>query len=437
MEINLVLFTALLFGLLVITLLAGIPVAFSMAGISLVLGYVFFGGFNNWSGFISSVFSGLQNTTYLAVPMYIMMAAILRYSNLADDMYDCMYKWFGQVRGGLAAGSVVICALFAAMVGLTTVATATLGVSALPSMLKRGYDKKFATGIIMGGACIGIIIPPSVTMIIYAAITETSPGKMFMAGVVPGLIMTVVLIVYSLIYARIYPDRAPALPPGESFTMKEKMASLRGIILPVFLILCVIGSILTGIATPTEAASVGVAGSLLCAALKKSLNKESMYQMIKMTVNLDAAIFFMIFASHAYARITTASGLGTWVSNFVISRDLSVYVVIFVVCLFFVFIGMFMDAGAALYMTAPLIIPLLNAFGFDLILFGLIYVLLVCIGNLSPPFGICLFVIRGVAPQVSMKEIYLAAIPFLVIYLVAIVFFLVFPQFVLWLPSIM
>ncbi len=437
MEINLVAFSVLLFGLLVVTLISGIPVAFSMAGISLVLGYIFYGGLSNWSGFISAVFSGLQNSTFLAVPMYILMAAILRYSNLADDMYECMYRWFGHIRGGLAAGSVIICALFAAMVGLTTVATATLGVSALPSMLSRGYDKKFASGIIMGGACIGIIIPPSVTMIIYAAVTETSPGKMFMAGVVPGILLSLVLIVYSLIYARLHPDKAPALPADERFTFQEKMSSLKGIFLPLILILSVIGSILTGLATPTEAASVGVAGSLVCSAIKKSLNKESLKKMLNMTVNLSAAVFFMIFACTAYARVTTASGLGTVVANFVVSQNVSVYVVIFFVCLFFIFIGMFMDAGAGLYMVMPIVVPLLKAMNFDLILFGLIYVLLVCIGSLSPPFGICLFIMRGVAPQVNMKTIYQAAIPFIIIYLAAIVFFIIFPQFVLWLPSIL
>jgi tripartite ATP-independent transporter DctM subunit len=201
-----------------------------------------------------------------------------------------MYRWFGRIPGGLAAGSVVICALFAAMVGLTTVATATLGVSALPSMLSRGYDKKFASGIIMGGACIGIIIPPSVTMIIYAAVTETSPGKMFMAGVVPGIFLSLVLIIYCLVYAKLFPDKAPALPADERFTLKEKIVSLKGIILPLLLILSVIGSILSGLATPTEAAAVGVAGSLLCALLKKTLNKESLKQIVKMTVNMTIAM---------------------------------------------------------------------------------------------------------------------------------------------------
>lgn len=434
---NLTLFTVLLFGLLVVTLMLGIPVAFSMSTIALGLGFLFYGGLSNWSGFISAVFSGLQSSVYLAVPLYILMAAILRYSNLADDMYECMYKWFGHIKGGLAAGTVIICALFAAMVGLTTVATATLGVSALPSMLSRGYDKKFASGMIMGGACIGIIIPPSVTMIIYAAVTETSPGKMFIAGVVPGIMMTIALIVFGLVYAHIYPEKAPALPKEERYSMAEKIASLKGIVLPVGLILCVIGSILTGFATPTEAASVGVMGSLLCALLKKSLNRDSIREMIKMTVNLSGSVFFMIFASQAYARITTESGLGTAVSNFVARANFPVYVVIGVIALFFIFIGMFMDAGAALFMTAPIIVPLLNSLGFDLIVFGLTYVLLVCVGSLTPPFGICLFVLRGVAPQVSMKEIYQAAIPHIFIYLGAIVFFLAFPQFVTWLPSIM
>ncbi|GHU65813.1 tripartite transporter large subunit [Clostridia bacterium] len=434
---DVVLFSIILFGSLIVTLMLGVPVAFSMSTIALLLGFFFWGGGSSFFGFISAMFNGMQGTIYLAIPMYILMAAILRYSNLADDMYDCMYKWFGRLRGGLAVGSVVICALFAAMVGLTSVATATLGSTALPSMEKRGYDQKFAAGIIMGGACIGIIIPPSVTMLIYSAVTETSPGQMFIAGVIPGLVIAVILIIYSIIYAYKNPTKAPAISKEESATWKEKMTSLRGIILPVIIIVAVIASILTGFATPTEAGAVGVVGSLICAGIKKALSKDNMKKMLTMTTNLSGSIFYIIIASVAYARITSVSGLGQTVANWVASSNLNFYVVLAFICLFFGFIGMFMDAGAALFMTGPIIVPLLHAMGFNMLVFGLVFVLLVCIGSLSPPFGICLFVMKGVAPQLSMNTIYRASIPFIVMYALFIVLFLAVPQLVTWLPGLM
>jgi tripartite ATP-independent transporter DctM subunit len=323
------------------------------------------------------------------------------------------------------------------MVGLTSVATATLGSTALPSMEKRGYDQKFSAGIIMGGACVGIIIPPSVTMLIYCLVTETSPGQMFIAGVVPGLIISAVLIVYSLIYAKRFPQRAPAVALKDVATTREKMASLRGIILPVIIIAVVITSILTGMATPTEAGSVGVVGSLICAGLKKKLSKDNIFKMLTMTVNLCGAIFYIIIASIAYARITSISGLGSAVANWVVDNNLNVYVILAFVCVFFGFIGMFMDAGAALFMTGPILVPLLISMDFNMLVFGLIFVLLVCIGSLSPPFGICLFVMKGVAPHLSMSTIYRAAIPFIILYIGFIFLFLFAPDLVTWLPGLM
>lgn len=430
-------FIVVLFVLLIILLIFGVPVAFAMSGLSLALGYLFQGGDASLIGYVTATFNRFQNLTYTAIPMYIFMAGILRYSNLVDDMYECMYRWLGGLKGGLAAGTAIISSLFGAMVGLSSVATATLGVSAKPSMTSRGYDPKFTAGIIMSGSQLGIIIPPSVTMLIYATVTSVSPGKMFIAGVVPGLILMVGFIAYCLVYCHIYPDRGPALPEGERYSMKEKLASLKGMALPMIVILVVIGSILGGFATATEAAAVGVVGSLVAAAQKKALTFENIKNMLKMTVGLTASVFWLVIGAQAFARVTSTSQIGQLVSGLVANMTASPYLILAVVIVFFIFIGMFMDASAAIYMLGPILVPLLTGMGFDLIWFGIIYVLLVCIGNLTPPFGISLFVMRGVSPDTTMKDLWKAVVPGIIIYLVAIAAFMVFPNIVLWLPNLM
>ncbi len=430
-------FIIVLFALLIVLLVFGIPVAFAMSGLSIILGYVFQGGDASLVGYVTSTFNKFQNLSYTAIPMYIFMAGILRYSNLADDMYETMYRWLGGLKGGLAAGTAVISSLFGAMVGLSSVATATLGVSAKPSMTKRGYDPKFTAGIIMSGSQLGIIIPPSVTMLIYATVTQVSPGKMFIAGVVPGLILMVVFIIFCIIYGMMNPTKAPALPKEERYTMREKLSSLKGMALPLALMLFVIGSILSGICTATEAASIGVVGSLLAAAFKKQLTFENFKKMLTMTIGLTASVFWLVIGATAFARVTSTSQIGQLVSSFVAEMTTSPYLILAVVVVFFVFIGMFMDASAAIFMLGPILVPLLTGMNFDLIWFGIIYVLLVCIGNLSPPFGISLFVMRGVSNDTTMRDLWVAVIPGIVIYVLGIIFFMIFPDLVLWLPSTM
>lgn len=425
----------ILFGALFVFLMLGMPIAFAMSGVSIVMGFFIWGGIPSVEGFILGTFGKVNEFVYTAVPLYIFMAAVLRYSDLADGMYEALYRWLGAVRGGLAIGTVFISTIFAAMVGITSVATATLGASALPSMLKRNYDERLTTGIIMAGSNLGIIIPPSIIMIIYAMVAQVSPGKMFMAGILPGLLMMALLIVYVIVLCWIDPGKGPALPAEERFSWREKFVSLKSILLPMVVIAIVLGTIFAGIATPTESAAIGATGSLLAAAVNRKLTWSNLYHMLKMTVGLTSMLFWLIFGAAAYAKVVSLTGLGNAIADFVSTAHISPYFILTLLFLIFFILGMFLDPTAIIFMTGPVIIPLLLALDFDLIWFGVVFILSSCIANLTPPFGICLFVLKGVAPGLEMKQLYYAIVPFVFVYIIGIIIITVFPDIVMYLPN--
>jgi len=432
---NLLLLIGLLFGSLVVFMLLGIPVALAMGGLSIVLGYIFWGGEASLIGFVMSSFEKVSDFTFAAVPLYVLMAAILQYSKLADGMFDTFYKWFGGLKGGLGVASSFIGAIFAAMVGTSSVATATLGVTARPSMVNKGYDEKFTAGVIMAASNLGIIIPPSIIFIIYAMTAGVSPGVMFMAGIIPGFLILLLLIVYSVVYSMLNPGKAPSIPKEERFTWSEKFKSLKEVILPILLILAVILSIFLGIATPTEAAGVGVLGAFICAAINRSLTFESIKKMLSMTVRLSAMMFWLVIGASAYAKIITITNIGKSLSQFVAELNFAPLLIIVCIIILYYILGMFLDAAAVMFITVPVFLPLLLELNIDLIWFGIIFTLTACVGNLTPPFGMSLFVYKGVVPEVPMKSLWSSAIPFIGVYTVGIIIILLFPQIVLWLPS--
>lgn len=425
----------ILFGSLILFILLGVPVAFGMGAISLVVGFIFWGGEASIQGFILGSYGKLLEFTLTALPLYLFMAGILRYSDLADDMYEAIYRWFGGVRGGLAAGTTLIGAIFAAMVGVTSVATATLGLTARPSMLKRGYDNRLTAGVIMAGGTLGIIIPPSILMIIYALEANVSAGKLFFAGIGPGILAALIFMVYALVMSYIRPELGPALKKEERYTLKEKFLSLKGVILPVLVIIGVLAAIFTGLATPTEAASVGVVGALVAAAIKRKLDLNNLKKMLAMTVSLSGMFLWLLISAVAYARIVSATGVGSWVAGMISDLDVNRWFILIGMHLIFLILGMFLDAGAILFITAPFFIPVASELGFDMVWFGILWILNMCIGSMTPPFGFSLFVLRGVAPDIKMKEIYMAVIPFCLLYIVVLALVMIFPDIALWLPS--
>lgn len=427
----------LLFGSLLFLLGLGIPIAFGMGAISLLFGFIFWGGTASIDAFTFGSFGKVTEFVLTAVPLYILMAAILQYSDLADDMYEAVYRWFGGIRGGLLAGTTIISSVFAAMVGIATVATATLGLTARPSMLNRGYDDKLIMGTIIAGGALGILIPPSIIMIIYASEAGVSAGAMFMGGILPGILAAIIFIAYVLIVAWINPKKGPAIDKSERYSWSEKFKSLKGTALPIFVILIVLGSIYSGAATPTEAAAVGVVGALISAAIKKKLTFENIKNILSMSVRLNAMVFWILIGAVAYSRIVTVTGVGEWFADFVTGFEVNRWVTLIAMQLVFFVLGMFIDPAGIILMTGPLFLPVILQLGFDPVWYGVLFVINMCMAYMTPPFGFNLFVMKGVAQDASVGTIYRSVWPFVGLYILVLALVMIFPQLVLWLPSLM
>lgn len=427
----------IMFGGLLLFLGLGVPIAFAMGGLSLIVGFIYWGGLPSVDAFVLGSFGKVTEFTLTAVPLYIFMAAILQYSDLADDLYEAVYRWFGGVRGGLAVGTTFISSIFAAMVGIATVATATLGMTARPSMIKRGYDEKMTLGVIIAGGALGILIPPSIIMIIYASEANVSAGAMFMGGILPGVLAALIFVSYVLIRCFLKPEMGPALGKDERFTWREKFASLKSIILPLFVIVLVLGSIYLGIATPTEAAAFGVVGALISAAIKKKLTLDNFKRMIEMSVRINGMVFWILIGAVAYSRIVTVTGVGEWFASLITSMDVNRWVILIGMQVIFFILGMLLDPAGIILMTGPLFLPVVQQLGFDPVWYGVMFVINMCMAYMTPPFGFNLFVMRGVAPEVPMGTIYLSVWPFVGLYILVLALVMIFPQLVLWLPSLM
>ncbi|MBM7631154.1 TRAP transporter large permease [Geomicrobium sediminis] len=425
----------LLFLSLLTFLLLGVHVAFALGGISILFGLIFWNGLPSLDGFVLGTYERTTQAILTALPLYIFMAAVLMYSDLADDMYEAIYRWFGGVKGGLAAGTSIVAAVFASMVGVASVATAAVGMVARPSMLKRKYDDQLTLGVIMAGGVLGALIPPSIVMIVYAAEASVSAGALFMAGIVPGIMACLLFIVYSLILCYFRPEKGPSVEVDMRYTLREKFQSLKSIVLPGLVILLALGSIYLGVATPTEAGAVGAVGAVFAAGVRKKLTFVNIKQIFMMTAKLCGIVFWILIGAVAYARIVTVTGTGEWLGSMITDAGLNRWVVLILILLFFLVLGMFIDTVAVLLITAPLFLPVLGAFDFNMVWFGILFTIAVCIGNLTPPFGISIFIMKGVAPDIRTSTLYRAVWPFVFILLFCMILVLLFPEIAMFVPT--
>jgi tripartite ATP-independent transporter DctM subunit len=351
-------------------------------------------------------------------------------------MYEIIYRWAGSVKGGLAMGTIVICAIFAAMAGISAVATVTMGLIALPSMLQRGYDKSLTLGCIMAGGALGILIPPSIIMIVYGGIAEVSIGKLFMGGVLPGILLAIMYIVYIGIKCWIHPEAGP--PVDVRFSLKEKLVILKGIILPILLVLLVLGSIYSGACTPTEAAGVGAIGALICMAIYGRLTLASVKKAILATINTNAMIMWIIIGAACFSHFIAVAGIHDRLHEFFIGLNVGRWWIIIIMQVAFFVLGMFLNPAAIVTLVGPLFVPIIIKLGFDPLWFGILFVINMEMGYLTPPFGFNLFILKGVVPpEITMVDIYRSILPFLVIQVICLILVMLFPQIATWLPSLM
>ncbi len=428
------LITVLLFGSFLLLMVAGVPLVFSLGG-SAVIGTYFLWGPDALYAVGIRTFSSATSFVLLAIPMFIFMGAMLERSGIASDLYAMMQKWLGAVRGGLAVGTIFVCTIFAALVGVSGAATVTMGLVALPSMLNHNYDKGISLGSIAAGGALGVLIPPSVLMIVLGLYTNTSVGMLFMGGITAGLVLVALFTVYILVVSGIWPHLGPAVPVDERASFPEKLAALRSVILPILLVMVVLGSIIAGAATPSEAAGLGAFGAMLCALVKGRLTWRALYEACKITLRLSCMVMWIVFAAAIFTSLYAAVGADQLVRDALSLLPGGKWGVLIGMQVIWIIMGCFLDPIGIMILTAPLFFPIAAQLGFDTVWLGVLFVVNMEMAFLTPPFGFNLFYIRSVAPPgVTMGDIYRSVGPFVALQALGLVLMMIFPELITWLP---
>ena len=427
--------TLLFFGSLLFFLVLGLPLAFVLGGVSVIFLY-FTWGPDAFYMVASQIWSTMGNFTLVAIPLFVFMAMVLERTGVAKDLYRMMYLWWGGLRGGLAIGTLGICAIFAAMCGISGAAVVAMGTIALPSMLERGYDKRMVLGCINTGGGWGILIPPSILMILYSLITGVSVGQMFAAGVLPGILLMVLTCIYIIVRCYFQPHLAPALPKDERASWREKMLALRAVILPIIIVVVTLGSIIAGVTTPTEAAAVGVFGALVSALVYRKFSWELMRDASIRTFKLTGMIMWILFAAHAFSAAYQSMGAQELIEGMITGIPGGPWAVIITMMVIVFFLAMVLDPVGIMLITLPVFMPIVQSLGFDPIWFGILFVINMEIGYMTPPFGFNLFYLKGVVPpSITMQDIYRSVLPYVMVGIVGLAIIMIFPQIATWLPG--
>lgn len=427
--------SVLFFACLIFFLVLGLPIGFSLGGVAMLF-CLFLWGPSALYQIASSAWGVSNDWLFICIPLFIYMGNILQISGVADDLYTLMHHWMGPLKGGLAIGTIVISTIFAAMAGISGAACVTLGLIALPSMLKRGYDKKLALGSIAAGAALGILIPPSLIFVLYGSLTGVSIGKLFAGGVFPGLLLSGLFIVYIIIRCMINPQAGPTLPPEERVGWKKKFAALQAVILPGLIVVGVLGSIYTGAATPTEAAGVGAMGALISAIIHGRLTWQNFRDSILQTFHVSAMIMWIVIGAACYCGVYSAIGGSDFVEKLLLSLPVGRYVVLIGIQVIIFFLGMFIDPAGIVMISTPIFVTVMKALHFDLLWFGVLFCMNLEMAYLTPPLGLNLFYLKGVAPpEITMTDIIQSIWPFVAVQALGLVLVILFPEIGTWLPS--
>lgn len=427
--------TILLFASLIVILVSGLPLSFGIGAVGIIFAF-FIWGPEKLSFIVSSTSAITTNYTLLSLPLFIFMANMLERSGVADDLYNMMHKLFGPVRGGLGIGTVLICTIMAAMSGISAAAVVTMGVIALPAMLKRGYDRKMTIGCIAAGGALGQLIPPSAIMITYAFWANESVGRMFLGGIIPGLILSALFITYISVRCFFNPQLGPPLPLEERVSLAEKIRSSKAVILPALLIVAVLGSMFAGLATATESAAVGAFGSVICAVLNRRFTWENLKSASYGTLWLVCMILWIMISVSCFTNVFITVGGSTFVSKSILELELNRWVILAGMQLVWFILGCLIDPLGILMITVPVFVPVIRELGFDSLWFGVLFVVNMEMSFLTPPFGFNLFYLRNLIPDVAMEVIYGSVWPFIIIQAIGLVTVMIYPPFILWLPNL-
>ena len=449
LELSIGWLTVIMFSSLAVLLMAGLPLAFVTGGLGCIFLFLF-GDIEALNILPSRIFPFMTDYQLSAIPLFIFMAAMLERAGLIEELFDVVYKLLGALKGGLASATIIASTILAAMVGVIGAAEVTMGILALPAMLKRKYDPQLACGSILAGGTLGILIPPSILAIIFAVVAQQSVGELFIGAVIPGLLLSGLYILYVTARSYINPAAGPALPPEERVNLQEKLRLLKGIVAPMLLIVVVLGVIFTGIATPVEAAGIGTFGAIFVAAMHRRLSWIATREAAITTLKASAMVLWIIFGASIFVGFYVLQGGQQFVAETLVGTGLRPYGILLIMMIILIVLGMFLDWVGILLLAVPIFVPLMKTLSWDGVFglpgiapadvplwFGVVYMVNMQMSFLSPPFGYALFYLKSVAPpEITMGIIFRSAVPFLVLQAIGLALCVIFPGIILWLPKL-
>lgn len=431
------LLSILFVGVFIAVLLSGLPLAFATGAVAVVFAYALFGE-PGLTLIVSRVFTLMGNYVLVSVPLFIFMACLLQRAGIAEAIFKVVHVWAGGLPGGLAVAVIISCALMATVVGVIGAEIVTMGVVALPAMLARGYHKSLALGSICAGGGLATLIPPSVVFIMYGLTAGVSIGELYVAGIIPGLMLATVYISYIIIRCWLNPSLAPRPRAEEAVGFGEKVRLLRELTLPALLAVAVLGSLYLGIATPTEAAGVGVVGALITMLINRAFTWARVAAAIRDTTLVTVMLYWLFFGSSALVGVYTLAGGTKLIQDTLHGLPLGPIGVLILVQLIWIVLGCFIDWIGILLLTAPIFVPVVVALGFDPVWVGVLFCVNMQISYISPPFGPAAFYLKGVVPPgITLGDIFRSVWPYLILQFLVLGLLVSFPELALWLPSTM
>ena len=427
----------LMFSSMMLMLLTGQRVFGAIGFVAVVAALLLWGDGGSEMAF-SAAMKLMKWYPLLTLPLFIYMGYMLSESGIADDLYQMFHVWMGPLNGGLAIGTIGLMVMISAMNGLSVAGMAIGASIALPELLRRGYDKIMVTGVIQAGSSLGILVPPSVVLVLYGMIARQPVGQLWLAGVFPGLLMAGLFVLYIVVRCKIQPDLGPALPKAErNHSWPEKLRLLRAGIVPLAIFFSMTGLFLLGVTSLVESSAVGAAAATVAAIAKRRLTRKVLHDTVQKTLSVSCMFMWIILAALCFGAVFDGLGAVKAIEAFFIDRlALGPWEVLIMMQLSYILMGMFLDDTAMLVIVAPLYVPLVGALGFDLVWYGVLYTITCQIAYMTPPFGYNLFLMRAMAPpEVSLADIYRSIVPFVLVMVLGLVLVMAFPQIALWLPE--
>ncbi len=428
------------FVVVLICLLSGYPVAFTLGGVSVIFGLIIF-GLNFFTLLPLRIWGIMTNYVLIAVPLFVFMGVMLEKSGLAEELLETMALLFGKLRGGLAIAVLAVGAMLGASTGIVGATVVTMGVLSLPVMLKRGYSKPAATGIIMASGTLGQIIPPSIVLVLLGSVLNVPVGNLFIGALIPGFLLVFLFFIYIVVFTILKPDSLPAMPAEElkRFSEEGKLKRvLSAFILPSVLILAVLGSIFAGVASPTEAAGVGAFGAVLLSIFRRKFTFTALKDVMMKTTSLTSMVFMILVGAAAFGLVFRGLHGDRLLSNWILNANLEPHHFLALVMLLIFVLGFFIDFIEITFIIVPIIVPIFESMGINLLWVGILIAMNLQTSFLTPPFGFSIFYLKGVSPpDVTTTHLYKGIIPYVFIQLVALLIIILFPDLVLWLPGIL